>query len=250
MPGRNLFKKGLHPSRKGIHFAYRSDQGSSLYRTLCLALGARILRTDYQNLLFIMNHAERKETLRVAMHVTRKDSLAQLHAMIKIKEDSELIEALKNTDIKTFMMISKAQNELIAEKISETGYFIDSDGMQYTLYVPSLEEYTPPGVKYYLPDGIDGLRNAISLAAQHCKNVKEKRGRRRIESRRYLADEIWRIWKAYQPKASQEIWQRDDNCSLALSFARVVFEKVYGKTNLYSLAELMKECNRYKKRSK
>ncbi len=56
-----------------------------------------------------MNYAERKKTLRFARHATRKDSLAQLHAMIKIKEDSELIEALKNTDIKTFMMISKAQ---------------------------------------------------------------------------------------------------------------------------------------------
>lgn len=250
MPGRNLFKKGLHPSRQGMHFEYSIDQGPGLYRTLCLALGARILRTDYQNLLFIMNYAEREETLRVAMHVTRKDSLAQLHAMIKIKEDSELIEALKNTDIKTFMIISQAQTDLIAEKISETGYFIDSDGMQYTLFVPSLEQYTHPGVEYYLPDGIVGLRNAVSLALQHCKTGKEKRGRRKIESRRYLADEIWRIWKAYQPKASQEIWQRDDDCSLALGFARVVFEKVYGKMDLYSLAELMKECDRYKKRSK
>jgi len=152
-----------------------------------------------------MNYAERKKTPRFARHATRKDSLAQLHAMIKIKEDSELIEALKNTDIKTFMMISKAQDDLIAEKISETGYFIDSEDMQYTLPVPSLEQYTHPGVEYYLADGIVGLRNAVSLALQHCKSEKEKRGRRKIESRRTLANEIWRIWKAYQPKASQEL---------------------------------------------
>jgi hypothetical protein len=135
-----------------------------------------------------MNYAERKETLSVARHVTRKDSLAQLHAMIKINEDSELIEALKNTDIKTFMMISEAQNELIAEKISETGYFIDSDGMQYTLLVPSLEQYTHPGVEYYLSDGIVGLRNAVSLALQHCKAGKEIRGRRKMN-----LDALWRM---------------------------------------------------------
>ncbi len=197
-----------------------------------------------------MTYAESMKKLRFAMHATRKDSLAQLRAMIKIKEDSELIEALKNIDIKTFLMISQAQNDLIAEKISETGYFIDSDGMQYTLLVPSLEQYTHPGVEYYLPDGIVGLRNAVSLAFQHCTTEKEKRGRRKIESRRYLVDEIWRIWKAYQPKASQEIWQRGDGCSLALGFARVVFEQVYVVIDLYSLAELMKECDRYKKRSK
>lgn len=110
MPGRNLFKKGLHSSRQGMSVPHDSRLiDYKLYRMLCLALKAEISHRDYLSLLFAMNYAERKKTLRFARHATRKDSLAQLHAMIKIKEDSELIEALKNTDIKTFMMISKAQ---------------------------------------------------------------------------------------------------------------------------------------------
>jgi hypothetical protein len=72
--------------------------------------------------------------------------------------------------------------------------------------------------------------------------------KKKNESRRTLADEIWRIWEAYQPKASKEIWQRDDDCSLALGFARVFFEKVFVIIDLYSLAELMKECDKYKDR--
>ena len=51
-------------------------------------------------------------------------------------------------------------------------------------------------------------------------------------------------------KPVKSFWQRDDDCSLALGFARAVFEKVFVKIDLYSLAELMKECNRYKNRPK
>ncbi len=221
-----------------------------MYHKLCIALGTRLSHLDFQHLLLAIYHAELEERLKVDKDVTRKNSSAQLKAMTKIKNDTKLVEALQNTDIKTFLMISEAQNDLISERICINGYFIDSDGTQYTSFIPSLDQYTHPRIEYYLPDGITGLRNAVSLALQRCKTMKEKRGRRIIKSRRPLADEVWHIWKKYQPNTSQEIWQRTDNCSPALGFAHAVFNEVLEKVDLDSLAELMKERDEYKKRSK
>lgn len=250
MAGKNHFKKGLHPSRQGMYFEFRSDIGAPHYDPLCQALGARLSPKDFYWLMLAIHEAMHEEILSAGRHATRKDALAQLKAMSKIKSDTKLIEALKNTDINTFMMINQAQTDLISEKIDKNGYFIDSRGSQYIIPIASLDQYPLPGVEYYLPDGIAGLQNAVSLALQRCRIEKDKAGRKEIKSRRPLADLVWSLWKEYRPDASQEIWHRDGKCSPALSFAHEVFAQIIEKVELSSLAELMKERYGYKKRSK
>jgi len=246
MPGKILFKQGRHLTRKGMYFSYNYVQYARIRHTLCLALGVRLSHPDCQHLLIAIGSAALEETSKIDKDVTGRNSEAQLKSMTRIKNDTKLIEAVQNTDRKTFLMISDAQTDLIYEKIITTGYFIDSEGMQYTS-TPSLDQYTHPGIEYYLPDGITGLRNAVSLALQRCIDNKEKRGRRKIKSRRLLADEVWRILRKYRPDASQTIWHWD-KCNFALVFAHAVFKEVNPVINLDTLVKLMKERD-YKKRS-
>ncbi len=251
MPGKILFKEGRHPTRQVSDFKieYSPSKNLELYKTLCKALGEKLIYSDYLYLLFEIHSAEHEEKKRINNNMTRKNSLAQLKALTRIKDDDDLVRSVQNTDINTFLMISEAQTDLITEKLFSTGYFIDSEG-EHCTYTPTLDQYTHPGIKYYLPDGISGLRDAISLALKICDSNKEGRGRKKIKSRCPLAKAVWRIWKKYRPEASQEIWQRDGECSPALFFAQTIFETTYRYICLYSLAEIMKESLEYKKRSK
>ncbi|MCB1948012.1 hypothetical protein, partial [Nitrosomonas sp.] len=209
------------------------------------ALGAKLIYTDYLHLLFEIHSAKHEEKSISNKNAVGRNSAAQLRSMNRIKSDTKLIEAVQNTDIKTFMMISVAQTDLISEKMKLTGYFIDSGGMRYNLHIPSLDQCTPIG-KYYLPDGITGLRDAVSLALQRCIVTKEKRGRRTIKSRRLLADKVWSILRKYRPDANQTIWHWG-TCNYALVFAHEVFKEVNPVINLDILVKLMKERGYTKK---
>lgn len=248
MPGKVLFKNGRHPTRQGFPFSYSysPSENLELLRTLNKALGAKLIYSDYLHLLFKIHSAKHEEKSIIYDNVVGRNSKAQLRSMNRIKNDAELIEAVQNTDIKTFLMISEAQTDLITEKLFSGGYFIDSEGERCT-YTPTLDQYTHPGIKYYLPDGINGLRDAVSLALQRCIDKKEKRGRREIKSRRFLAEEVWSIWKKYRPEKDQTIWHRYGDRSASLIFAHAVFKEVNEVINLDSLVKLMKECRPYKK---
>lgn len=235
MPGKILFRYGRHKSRQPLSFSYRSDENSPLHRSITKELGVRPDRADYEHLLFAMHLAERQES--DTQRVTRKDSVAQLKAMTKIKQDDHLITAIKHTDSATFRLISQAQSDLIAESISTKGKFTSTDGDEYRIFAPGLDESMPD----YLPDGITGVRQAIANALNDCEETEQKAGRRKIESRRPLADEIWSLWVKYRPNESRKVWQREGVFSPALKFAIAVFKQIVDNADPYTVAELLKE---------
>ena len=221
-----------------MHFSY-SVRFAGFYEKVCDALSCRLSICDFQRLMLAINIAEREEA--TADRVTRKDVLAQLRAMAKIKQDDQLVGAVTNTDMITFQLISQAQTELISDVISSEGCFVDSSGGEYRFCPPSMDQYNLMS-DIYLPDGVKGLRESVDRALRDCESRKGTAGPRKIESRRALAREVKTLWKHHQPGCSQKVWQRDGDCSPLLNFARLVFEQVTeNDIGLCALAEMMNE---------
>lgn len=87
-------------------------------------------------------------------HVSRKDSVASLRAMLRVS-DEHLTTALKNCDIATFGRIQDAHFTLMGDDM-----LVAAHGDEWA-YTPGIE--LPPGGDgpLCLPKGFDGLRQAI-----------------------------------------------------------------------------------------
>ncbi|WNB74543.1 hypothetical protein [Methylomonas koyamae] len=161
MSGRVFFRRGRkHFSRNGHHF----ESHAGLWRKLEQLTGKHV---PYQEFIFLVYaiaiaRADNESHVNPARS-TRKDALAQLKAMLRLKKDDDLLHALRGCDQMTFEAIQQAQIDAISDVLWRNGVFIDSNGDEYKT-PPSIEIGVIGRVEPYLPMGIVGVRNAISAA--------------------------------------------------------------------------------------
>lgn len=260
MRGKVLFRHGAHGTRFGARAELAKAGLAKLREEVDGTLGRGIEQDDLRRLIFaiLMARAQRGRHYLSGQDETLKNMTAQLKAMLRIKGDDDLIRALRNCDQRTFEAIQKAQIELIAEEICERGVFVDTDGYEHRLSVPTIEFVAPLSpAEPYLPAGIEGLRAAIGRAIG-ASDDNDKQGqfddkRRGPKCKHYRAELVaecdW-IWQKYRPKDSGKAWTWDDEESGFVKFASVVFRAVDGPMNAKQIVKLLTQEGMAKKWAK
>ena len=238
MAGSVLFKRGRHPSRSGRRA--KKTMGPRDYVDLRSAIARRlglVTSVDFQFLSeailtarsFLQNSVTTGpdggavECEGLIGPMTRRDTVAQLKAMRRIDDDDALISALENIDAMTFSAIQQADLGLIADEISKSGHFVDSEGHEY-LFPPSIESI--PGF-VYLPSGVGGLRQAVDVALETSEHRADRGGRKDKTHQSELERLCRYLWAKYCPSKSQRVWCTPDadRRSELVAFAKFVFDQ-------------------------
>ncbi len=138
--------------------------------------------------------------------MTRRDTVAQLKALLRL-DDESIIDALTKCDASTFSRIQEADMALIARVIRMRKSFVDSLGDEY-LFPPQME-ISPNFV--YLPTNISGLRvsglrRAIKRALRTVDGNVDKAGKKEKGYQTDLAKLCRYLWAKYRPERSQKAW--------------------------------------------
>jgi len=219
MAGTPLFKRGQHPSRYALGHAEISEADARELRQSLDALTVRGMDgADFRFLLCAILEAKACERPDYDP-VTRKDTVAQLQAMGKLRSDDELLAALRKCDHRTLEAIRRAQNAAISDVLWCEGLFVDVEGQEHR---------TPPGLEFvgprddvgpYLPMGFDGLRRSIAVAITTEEEIRDRAGRREKNHQADLARECVQLWQKYGPPDRQKIWRE----APIVVFAEAVF---------------------------
>jgi hypothetical protein len=159
MAGRVFFKQGArHPSRHAHCFEVPANLRPALERLT----EKHIPRQEFLFLARAIAIARADNEIQTKERATRKDTLAQLKAMLRLKDDDGLLHALRGCDRMTYEAVQQAQIDAISDALWRDGVFVDAGGVEHRI-APSMElgaERVPP----YLPMGFEGVRNAVAAA--------------------------------------------------------------------------------------
>lgn len=161
MAGKVFFKNGKRHVSRLLH---TTEFGAEFLESLVGILGKKITPRDWGYLAQAIAIAKADNDRQTRDRATRKDALAQLKAMRRLKDYDALLQALRGCDRMTLEAIRQAQTDAIGDVLGRDGVFVDADGV---------EHQSPPGIDHvgpmervqpYLPMGFEGLRNAIADA--------------------------------------------------------------------------------------
>lgn len=281
MAGKVLFRGG------GIHFSRRAGRsglgavvGKVLFEDVSEMLGLAIEPDDFGHLCWAILLArvaadDRDERKRGQPESTRRDVVATLRAMRRIKRDDDLLHALRCCDSKTFEAIQQAHLDAVCAEINEHGYFVDANGNEHRYHPPEIEigpDYLLSGdigkpdclsgmnkavfvdlhlkrraerkpLPVYLPAGIAGLRTAIEAALLAVEEKAETAGNKTKAYQRDLGRACIELWGRYQPEGRGKIWRTNSgNSSPLVEFADVVFNaaglRIESKSRLVLILKL------------
>ncbi len=283
MAGKSLFKHGRHLSRDAIGVAsIKASAASKLRAEIAGMLAKRITDADFARLLdsalltkahsgIVRNGEEGGEIRHAASYfdphlggadipaliretvaqpvgyeaVRRKDIAAQLRAMVKIRNDNDLLTALQNCDHWTFEAIQREQIRLTAKVISDEGQFTDANGDRNRIPAEiqlGCREDDPP----YLPLGMTGLRESIANALVETDAKKDHAGPPEKPYQHALANECIIFWKKFGEARQRKPWETTDTGrqSQIVSFADVVFKAAGMTLSSRRLIALLKDARR------
>lgn len=264
MAGRVFFKNGArHFSRHADSFVVPDD----LRPTLARLTGKRI---PHQELMFLVRAiaiAWAENELQ-KNRATRKDALAQLKAMLRLKNNDDLLHALCGCDRMTYEAVQQAQIDAISDVLWRDGVFVDVGGVEYRV-APNMElgmewegrERVPP----YLPMGFAGVRNAVAAAL---KNIEAGEAREESDPDLYLATlrtgihprmgagraekpyqldlarACWALWERHGPSQGRGAWRTDgtDKRSKLVDLTDAVFKWAGMELKSSRLVALLKKA--------
>lgn len=181
MAGRVFFRNG---GRHASRFSHTAELGAGFLELLARILGKKITKKDWGYLAQAIAIAKTDNDRQTRNRATRKDALAQLKAMLRLKDNDALLQALRGCDRMTLEAIQQAQNDAISNVLWRDGVFVDADGMEHCI-PPTIDHVGPMEiVPPYLPMGFDGVRNAIADAL---KSIEADEVREESDRDLYLA---------------------------------------------------------------
>lgn len=282
MAGKSLFKHGRHPSRGAIGVAsIKASAASKLRAEIAGMLAKRITDADFARLLdsallakahsgIVRKGEEGGEIWHAASYldpfedadipasiretvappvgyeaVRRKDIAAQLRAMVKIRNDNDLLTALRNCDHWTFEAIQREQISHTAKVISDEGQFTDANGDCNRIPAEILLGFREDD-PLYLPLGITGLRESIANALVETDAKKDHAGPPEKPYQLALANECIIFWKKFGPASQRKPWATagTGKQSQIVSFADVVFKAAGMPLSSRRLIALLKDARR------
>lgn len=225
MAGRVFFRNG---ERHASRFSHTAEFGAGFLESLASILGKKITQKDWGYLAQAIATAKADNDRQTRNRATRKDALAQLKAMLRLKDNDALLQALTGCDRMTLEAIQQAQTDAISNVLWRDGVFVDADGMEH--HIPPTIDHVGPMeiVPPYLPMGFDGVRNAIAdaLKSIEADEVREESDhdlylatlRTRVYPRTGagnsgkpyqldLARACWALWEQYGPSQGRGAWR-------------------------------------------
>lgn len=167
MAGKVFFRTGARHFSRHTH---RFEVPGNLLPTLMRLVGKRVPRQEFVFLVGAIAIAWTENAVQTKERANRKDGLAQLKAMLRLKDDADLFDALRGCDRMTFEAVQQAQIDAISDVLWRDGVFVDAGGMEHRV-APNIElglEWEGrERVSPYLPMGFAGVRNAVAAALKN-----------------------------------------------------------------------------------
>lgn len=174
MPGKVSFRGvQFHPSREPP-FKELTEKDIAILENAALKLTKKPFRTADFNLLIIEIFRAIELKHRCENTPTKKDRIANLRAILKIKDKNKFMHALLACDIDILKRIEQLDAELSCARFLRNGIFVDSD-QAILRHTPHLELFTPYqyknpkapkfriNIEPYLPNGIEGIKECVSI---------------------------------------------------------------------------------------
>lgn len=227
-------------------FGHTTEFKKEFLKSLNGILGKKITQEDWGYIALAIAIAKADKDRRTHDRANRKDALAQLKAMLRLKDNDALLQALRGCDRMTLEAIQQAQTDAISDVLWRDGVFVDPDGLEYR-HPPTIDhigpmEQMPP----YLPMGIDGVRNAIvaalkSIEADEIHEDSDPLLHLTTQRSRFypkvgagnaeklyqigLADACWILWRQYASSKGRMAWRTSgtNKRSKLVDFAAAVF---------------------------
>lgn len=261
MAGKVIFKNGkLHASR----LRHVTEFGVGLLESLDEILETRITREEWNYLTLAIAIAKESNVRQTRDRATRKDALAQLKAMQRLKDES-LLHALRGCDRMTLEAIRQAQHDAICDALWRDGVFVDVGGIEHRT-PPDIDHAGPmERVQPYLPMGIAGLRAAITDALKNLESdsaqedpapglslvTRRTRFHPRVGAgnaeKHYqidLARACWALWERHGPSKGRGAWRTNgtNKRSKLADLADVVFKEAGMELGDSRLVALLKKA--------
>jgi hypothetical protein len=257
MAGKVFFRDGKrHRSR----FGHTTVPNERFLESITSILGKKITPEDWNHLARAIAVAKADHDRQTRDRTTRKDSFAQLRAMLRLKGDDALLQALRGCDRATFEAVRQAQIDAISNVLWHDGVFIDAEGEKHHI-PPDIEiEREPP----CLPMGINGLRSAIVAALESIKAGEAREDSEpslRLVTRRTcfypsgpgnlkrnyqvaLAKECATVWRLYGGDTGRAWCSSSGNQSRIIDFAFAVFREAGMVLSGVRLAAILKSAEK------
>jgi len=264
MAGKVFFRKGRwHMSR----FRHTTEFGAEFLNSLTRILGKEIPFPDWCYLAQSIAMAKSDNDLQTKHKATRKDALAQLRAMSRLKSNDDLLWALRGCDRMTFEAIQQAQTDAISDVLWRDGVFVDAHGEDHCIppaieHVGLMERFPP-----YLPMGFEGVRNAIAASLKTIDEEKRheasepslclvtrrtrfhpKTGAGNTEKsyQRDLAAECVVFWRSCGKASQRKPWAAsgEDKRSRIVAFAHTVFAAAGMRLSDRRMVSLLKQARK------
>jgi hypothetical protein len=213
--------------RHASRFGHRATFNKDFLELLNGIFEKRITQKDWGDLVTAIAIANAENERQTKNRATRKDALAQLKAMLRLKSDDDFIYALRGCDRMTYEAVQQAQIDAISEVQCRDGMFLDTGGTEHCI-PPTIDLDRLP---LYFPMGVDGARSAVVAALKRIETdevtlerdsdfalvtlrtrIHPKTGAGNIEKpyQTLLATKCLMLWRLYGNPSQRKPWCTPD----------------------------------------